>query len=1140
VKSVLIRLLIVVAVGLAPMVAFQVYQESQNRELRQRLTEESVQRLVLLVRAEQLRIVDGAEQVLNVVGNAPAVRQADTLVCDDLMRSVRDRTQRYASLGVVDMAGRQICASHDEAGGAELGQASWFRRAVARPGVIVDSYAIDAATNLPVVVVAKAFTGAAGQGGRVAWVAIKLGWWNDQVAKLALPPGASAVVADRDGRFLAVTTRDMPFSIGDTLYASNRFMLEGSTVGFRDITVVTGERRVAAWTPPGLDETGLLVAVGLDPAVSFASVTAQDWAGIILNVSAALLTLGLMLLLATRLIRRPVDQLLAVARRWQDGDMAARAHLDDSGSEFAALGRAFDAMAVAVEDRERAVQTALESTTDIVVVLDRDFRYRYLNSEALASMPPGSQPLGRPVWELFPYLLDHVFGDALRQAMQTGVASVTDAMFPGNGNHWRLHAYPTPQDLTIYMQNTTEERRSADTLRQTERLFQATFEQAALGMGLFGADGTVLRLNDRLCEIMGRTRDEMGTPGLFGVMTHPDDRRADRAHKAAIVAGRTDRISYEKRYLRTDGSAVWVNFTCSTLHDLGGHGKRFMVIIEDITPRKAVETALQDSRARMGHAMAAARLGAVEYDAATGRDHWSAEAAQVFGRAGDGANFDAWLADVHPDDQGAVRGQLAESQAPPGRTLAVDFRFRQPDGSWRWIRSHSRMVAQDGRLTRGFVLVQDVTEDRAMADRLRVLNETLEARVREEIAAREAAQARAMQAERMQALGQLAGGIAHDFNNVLQALKGATQVIQRRPSDVALVERMATLAATAIDRGASITGRLLTLGRRGALSLEPVDVRALLQGLQEILTHTLGRGVAVRLALQASLAPVLADRAQLETVLVNLATNGRDAMPNGGELVFAARDEVVGPDAAPHHAGLAPGSYVRLSLSDMGEGMDAPTLARAGEPFFTTKGTGVGTGLGLAMARSFAEASGGALDIASRPGEGTTVTLWLPRMAVGAFGAAGLAGPAARPREVRPGERAGAGAARILLVDDEALVREVIARQLADAGFEVLTAASGEVALALAATERLDAMVCDLSMPGMDGLAVIRAMQQRLPGLPTLLLTGFASDESTTALNGMMNGATGAAFSLLRKPVGESELVDQLCALLEGATVAAD
>ncbi|WP_270939290.1 sensor histidine kinase, partial [Falsiroseomonas oryzae] len=262
----------------------------------------------------------------------------------------------------------------------------------------------------------------------------------------------------------------------------------------------------------------------------------------------------------------------------------------------------------------------------------------------------------------------------------------------------------------------------------------------------------------------------------------------------------------------------------------------------------------------------------------------------------------------------------------------------------------------------------------AVAARTRELTEANE-RLRIEVAERRSTESALLQAQKVQAVGQLAGGIAHDFNNVLQAVLGGVTLIRRRVADPAAVQRLAGMIEDSAQRGQSITRRLLTFSRREELRAEPLPVVELLEGLREVLGATLGPRIRVQVRAQPGLPPILADRSQLETVLVNLATNARDAMPAGGTLTISADTaEVADGDAT----GLAAGRYVRLAVSDTGEGMDAETLARAADPFFTTKPLGQGTGLGLTMARSFAQGSGGRLGIESAAGAGTTVSLWLP------------------------------------------------------------------------------------------------------------------------------------------------------------------
>lgn len=389
---------------------------------------------------------------------------------------------------------------------------------------------------------------------------------------------------------------------------------------------------------------------------------------------------------------------------------------------------------------------------------------------------------------------------------------------------------------------------------------------------------------------------------------------------------------------------------------------------------------------------------------------------------------------------------------------------------------------------------------------------------KENEAALAAAQARAAHAERMQVLGQLAGGIAHDFNNILQAVQGGASLIVKRATDPDSVDRFARMILDATERGTSITRRLLAFARRGELRAEAVDAVDLLSGLRDVLSHTLGTPISVGLLLAADLPPLLADKGQLETVLVNLATNARDAMPEGGTLTFAARNETITTEPAPA-VDLQPGEYVRITVSDTGTGMDAATLARALEPFFSTKPSGQGTGLGLSMAKGFAEQSGGALWIESVLGSGTSVHLWLPATTRATDNVD------ARPTNFRRLD----GAKTILVVDDEDMVRETLVLSLGDAGYAVLSAGSGAEALDLvAAGNEVDVLVTDLAMPSMDGLTLIRKIRERRPDLPAILLTGYAGHGAQLAVGGSLEGA----FTLMRKPISEAQLIDRIEAML--------
>jgi signal transduction histidine kinase len=400
------------------------------------------------------------------------------------------------------------------------------------------------------------------------------------------------------------------------------------------------------------------------------------------------------------------------------------------------------------------------------------------------------------------------------------------------------------------------------------------------------------------------------------------------------------------------------------------------------------------------------------------------------------------------------------------------------------------------------------------------LNETLESRIDERTRAlalandrlmteafeRERVQQALMQFQKMEAVGQLTGGIAHDFNNLLNVVQGSMDLILLMSKDET-TRRRAEVARKACQQGAKLTSQLLAFSRNQRLDLKPTAVQAMLAGVRELLATSLGSSVRFTIAVEDSAHYVMADTNQMEMALINLAINARDAMPGGGELsVHAAR---VAADAAP--AELKAGDYVRIAVTDTGEGMSPAVMAKVFEPFFTTKGVGKGTGLGLSQVYGMAQQSGGTARVTSTPGAGTTVEIWL-RVAEAPSREADV--------EDRAGPRMSQAGARILVVEDDNLVRQSMVESLEALGYLVTPAGDGEAGLRELQRERPHLMITDYLMPGMTGAELVRRASIDYPGLPMIISTGYADMEAVDKVIG--------DNYVLRKPFELSELANSV------------
>jgi signal transduction histidine kinase/ActR/RegA family two-component response regulator len=414
---------------------------------------------------------------------------------------------------------------------------------------------------------------------------------------------------------------------------------------------------------------------------------------------------------------------------------------------------------------------------------------------------------------------------------------------------------------------------------------------------------------------------------------------------------------------------------------------------------------------------------------------------------------------VHPDDRERVRGEV--ERALREGDLDIEFRSAGAEERWTALRGHAQR-APDGAVRQFVGVAQDVTRRRRLELQL-------------------------IQSQKMEAIGTLAGGIAHDFNNLLTGIIGYMGFAQRALPEGSRARADIEQAEKAARRAAELTTRLLGYARRQMVTPAPVDLNAAVSAVEPLLRRILGEHVTIETRLGTGLWRTTVDATQLEQVLVNLAVNARDAMPDGGVLRFETRNRTVDAQAAARESEFAPGDYVTVNVIDTGIGMDPAVLARIFEPFFTTKPVGQGTGLGLAMCFGIVKQAGGHILVESAPGSGTCVSVLLPRLV----------------EVAAPPEPAGAGlpvelirgSESVLVVEDDAVVRELVVRTLRAAGYGVREAAGAADARATAlAADRLDLVLTDVVMPGETGPAVAEAVRRRHPDARVLFMSGYAAD----------------------------------------------
>ena len=630
------------------------------------------------------------------------------------------------------------------------------------------------------------------------------------------------------------------------------------------------------------------------------------------------------------------------------------------------------------------------------------------------------------------------------------------------------------------------EKRSAASQRDDGhyRLLVAGITDYAIYM--LDLDGTVINWNAGARRFKGYAAEEI--IGQNFSRFYSDKDRADGLPQRALRTAATEgKFEAECWRVRKDGSVFWAHVVIDPIRDEAGVLIGFAKITRDLSERTSAEATLRRSEDQFKLLVQSVTDYAIYMLDRRGQvSSWNAGAERIKGYApGEiiGEHFSRFYTDE--DRANGEPGRALAIAEQEGRYAKEGWRVRK-NGDCFWASVVIDPIRDDTGVLIGFAKVtRDLTEREQAQRDLEKARETL------------------FQSQKMDAIGQLTGGVAHDFNNLLMATLSSLELLRKRllgdPASLRLLDN----AVEGAKRGATLTQRMLAFARRQDLTLARVDIPLLVRGMSDLIERSLGPSIFIDTRFPLRLDMVTADTNQLEMALLNLVVNARDAMPDGGAITISAQQHTVGANDA---LGLTPGNYVALRITDTGVGMDAETLARAAEPFFTTKGVGKGTGLGLSMAHGLAEQSGGRLVLESALGEGASATLWLPVLEQ----PVDIPSPCAAPEAPASARRL-----TVLAVDDDALVLMNTVALLEDLGHVVFEAYSGDDALVIFRREpHIDLIITDQAMPGMTGVQLAEAAQAERGEVPIILATGY----------GELPPGANPAFRKLGKPFSQADL----------------
>jgi PAS domain S-box-containing protein len=772
---------------------------------------------------------------------------------------------------------------------------------------------------------------------------------------------------------------------------------------------------------------------------------------------------------------------------------------------------AVEGIAYDITERKQAEEQLLftkfsvDTAADAIEWIGTDAKILYVNESACKQLGYSREEiLSMHVWDFDPLFPQERWPGFWKELQQKGSMTFETQHRTKDGTRFPVEItantleYEGTEYIFTQVKDITERKKAEDKLRQSEKKFEVLFNQSIQFTGLLATDGTMLAANQTALNFVDQDESALIGKLFWETPWWIHSKQEQERLREAIRKGAGGEWSrYEATHIFPDGTLHYFDFSLKPILDDSGNPSMLIVEGRDMTDSRQAEELLRESELRYRSLIENAPIVAWITDRQGKTSYISPNVKKIYGYTSEeilAAGEELWFDRIHPDDREAVQ-QAFETLFSEHVHHDMEYRIQRKDGEWIWLHDRANVIVERDGQEQAYGVFSDVTETKRQEEKLQ-------------------------QSARMQVVGQLAGGIAHDFNNQLAGVIGYAGVLRGKVSDKPQLARYVDNILIASGRAADLTRQLLAFARKGNYLTVPVDIHKIIGEVVSLLQHSINRNIHVVQQLNAEFSLTMGDPTQLQNALLNLALNARDAMPDGGELIFATDTTEIDKEYRESKPSeIQAGSYLHICVTDSGTGIDEQTQQHMYEPFYTTKEEGKGTGMGLAAVYGTVKAHGGYIHVDSELGRGTTMEMHLP-----------LATGATEFQDDADGMRATPikGTGCILIVDDEEMVLDSLSHAVCSLGYTVHDCSSGAEAMELYQKEweSIDLVILDVVMPKMGGRDTFLAMRQINPNVVVLLSSGHSRNGEAQAT--LEEGARG----FIQKPCGIAELSQVIADIL--------